>query len=50
MRLTPAEVRALRTAFRDSPDLEKRLALGEWSALKLARWSPRAVTPSCTPR
>src|SRR6185295_19051845 len=35
MRLTPAEVRALRTAFRDSPDLEKRLALGEWSALKL---------------
>jgi hypothetical protein len=34
-RLTPAEVRALRTTFRDSPDLEKRLALGEWSALKL---------------
>ncbi len=34
-RLTPEEVSALRAAFRDSPDLEKRLALGEWSALKL---------------
>ncbi len=32
-RLTPAEVDALRRAFRDSPDLQKRLALGEWSAL-----------------
>jgi hypothetical protein len=34
-RLTSAEVAALRSAFRDSPDLERRLALGEWSALKL---------------
>lgn len=32
-RLTPDEVAALRAAFRDSPDLEKRLALGEWAAL-----------------
>ncbi|MEO7862142.1 MAG: hypothetical protein ABIU05_17280 [Nitrospirales bacterium] len=32
-RLTPEEVASLRAAFRDSPDLEKRLALGEWSAL-----------------
>lgn len=32
-RLTADEVSALRTAFRDSPDLEKRLALGEWAAL-----------------
>jgi hypothetical protein len=32
-RLTPEEVAALRAAFRDSPDLEKRLALGEWAAL-----------------
>lgn len=34
-RLSPAEVTALREAFRDSPDLEQRLALGEWSALQL---------------
>ena len=34
-RLSPAEVASLRAAFRDSPDLEKRLALGEWSGLKL---------------
>jgi hypothetical protein len=33
--LTPAEVTALRASFRDSPDLEQRLALGEWSALQL---------------
>jgi hypothetical protein len=32
-RLTPDEVAALRAAFRDSPDLEKRLALGQWVAL-----------------
>lgn len=32
-RLTPEEVAALRAAFRDSPDLEKRLALGQWVAL-----------------
>ena len=32
-RLTVDEVAALRAAFRDSPDLEKRLALGEWAAL-----------------
>lgn len=32
-RLTPDEVANLRAAFRDSPDLEKRLALGEWVAL-----------------
>ncbi len=32
-RLSPAEVSALRAAFRDSPDLEKRLALGQWAAL-----------------
>jgi hypothetical protein len=32
-RLTPDEVFALRAAFRDSPDLEKRLALGQWVAL-----------------
>jgi hypothetical protein len=32
-RLTADEVAALRAAFRDSPDLEKRLALGEWAAL-----------------
>jgi hypothetical protein len=34
-RLTPEDIAALRASFRDSPDLEKRLALGEWSALKL---------------
>ncbi len=34
-RLTPEEVTALRAAFRESPDLEKRLALGEWAALVL---------------
>jgi hypothetical protein len=34
-RLTPADVATLRAAFRDSPDLEARLARGEWSALKL---------------
>ncbi len=34
-RLTPTEVAALRAAFRDSPDLEKRLALGEWAGLQL---------------
>jgi hypothetical protein len=34
-RLTPDEVATLRAAFRDSPDLEKRLALGEWAALTL---------------
>jgi hypothetical protein len=34
-RLTREEVAALRAAFRDSPDLEQRLALGEWAALKL---------------
>jgi hypothetical protein len=44
-RLSPEEVRALRHAFRDSPDLEARLALGEWSALQLgeqvgAGWDP----------
>jgi hypothetical protein len=32
-RLTADEIAALRAAFRDSPDLEKRLALGEWAAL-----------------
>jgi hypothetical protein len=32
-RLSPDEVTALRAAFRESPDLEKRLALGEWAAL-----------------
>jgi hypothetical protein len=32
-RLAPEEIAALRAAFRDSPDLEKRLALGEWAAL-----------------
>lgn len=32
-RLTADEVAVLRAAFRDSPDLEKRLALGEWAAL-----------------
>jgi len=32
-RLSPDEVAALRASFRDSPDLEKRLALGEWAAL-----------------
>lgn len=34
-RLSPEEVAALRAAFRDSPDLERRLALGEWAALKI---------------
>ncbi|MDA2910418.1 hypothetical protein MYX04_05760 [Nitrospiraceae bacterium AH_259_D15_M11_P09] len=34
-RLTPEDVTALRAAFRDSPDLEQRLALGEWAALRL---------------
>jgi hypothetical protein len=34
-RLTPGDVAALRAAFRGSPDLEKRLALGEWAALTL---------------
>jgi hypothetical protein len=34
-RLSAEEVARLRAAFRDSPDLERRLALGEWSALKL---------------
>jgi hypothetical protein len=34
-RLTTEDVAALRAAFRASPDLERRLALGEWSALKL---------------
>jgi hypothetical protein len=32
-RLSPDDIVALRAAFRDSPDLEKRLALGEWVAL-----------------
>jgi hypothetical protein len=34
-RLSEEEVARLRAAFRDSPDLQRRLALGEWSALKL---------------
>ena len=34
-RMTPAEIAALRDAFRESPDLEKRLALGQWAALIL---------------
>ena len=34
-RLTAEQVAALRRTFRDSPDLERRLALGEWSSLKL---------------
>jgi hypothetical protein len=34
-RLTPTEIAALRDVFRDSPDLEARLARGEWSGLKL---------------
>jgi hypothetical protein len=34
-RLSAQEVARLRAAFRDSPDLERRLAMGEWSALKL---------------
>jgi hypothetical protein len=34
-RLTEAEVTALRAAFRDSPDLARRLALGEWAELQL---------------
>jgi hypothetical protein len=32
-RLSGDDIAALRAAFRDSPDLEKRLALGEWAAL-----------------
>jgi hypothetical protein len=34
-RLSLEEVATLRATFRDSPDLEKRLTLGEWSALRL---------------
>ena len=34
-RLSGEEVARLRAAFRDSPDLERPLAMGEWSALKL---------------
>jgi hypothetical protein len=34
-RLTAEEVADLRRTFRDSPDLERRLALGEWSPVKL---------------
>ena len=34
-RMSPAEVAALRRTFRASPDLERRLALGEWSSLSL---------------
>ncbi len=45
-RLTPEEITALRSAFRDSPDLEKRLALGEWSALKLGEQVAEGFDPS----
>lgn len=45
-RLTPAQVLALRNAFRDSPDLEQRLALGEWSALKLGETVATGYDPA----
>lgn len=45
-RLSPAEVEALRNAFRDSPDLERRLALGEWSALKLGEQVAEGYDPA----
>jgi hypothetical protein len=45
-RLSPAEVTALRAAFRDSPDLERRLALGEWSSLKLGEVVAEGYDPA----
>ncbi len=33
-RLTPERIAELRASFRDSPDLERRLALGEWVGAK----------------
>jgi hypothetical protein len=45
-RLTREEVAALRAAFRDSPDLEKRLALGEWAALKLGEVVAEGYDPA----
>ncbi|HWP34497.1 MAG TPA: hypothetical protein VNM66_02775, partial [Thermodesulfobacteriota bacterium] len=45
-RLSEAEVAALRAAFRESPDLERRLALGEWSALKLGEVVAEGYDPA----
>lgn len=45
-RLSPADVTALRAAFRESPDLERRLALGEWSGLKLGEVVAEGYDPT----
>ena len=45
-RLTAEELAALRAAFRDSPDLERRLALGEWSALRLGELVAEGYDPA----
>lgn len=36
-RLTAREIQSLKDSFRDSPDLQKRLALGEWAAILLGQ-------------
>jgi len=45
-RLNEAEILALRQTFRDSPDLEQRLALGEWVGLKLGEVVAEGFDPA----
>jgi hypothetical protein len=44
-RMTADEVERERERFRDSPDLEARLALGEWSALRLGQVVAAGLRP-----
>jgi hypothetical protein len=45
-RLTPEEIEAQCSMFRDSPDLEARLGRGEWSALRLGELVSEGFDPA----